>query len=144
MSNSFVTPGIVAHHAPLSMGFSRQEYWSGLPCPPPGDLPEPGKEPASFMCLALAGRIFTTSPTWEAPHRNIHIDNYLKCNHLHPLKCPNQKTQTDWMDTKIRSMYTLPTRDALHGEGNGNPLQYSCLENPVARGAWWAAVHRVA
>ena len=37
----------VAHHTPLSMGFSRQEYWSGLPCPPPGDLPDPGIEPAS-------------------------------------------------------------------------------------------------
>ena len=35
----------VAHQAPLSMGFSRQEYWSGLPCPPPGDLPDPGIEP---------------------------------------------------------------------------------------------------
>ena len=43
----FVTPWTVAHQAPLSMGFSRQEYWSGLPCPPPGDLSNPGVEPAS-------------------------------------------------------------------------------------------------
>ena len=43
----FVTPWPVAHQAPLSMGFSRQEYWSGLPCPPPGDLPHPGIEPRS-------------------------------------------------------------------------------------------------
>ena len=41
------TPWIVAHQAPLSMGFSRQEYWSGLPCPPPRDLPNPGTEPRS-------------------------------------------------------------------------------------------------
>ena len=54
----------VAHQAPLSMGFSRQEYWSGLPCPPPGDLPDPGIEPMSLMCLALAGGFFTTSATW--------------------------------------------------------------------------------
>jgi len=47
----------VAHQALLSMGFSRQEYWSGLPCPPPGDLPYPGIEPASFTSLALAGRV---------------------------------------------------------------------------------------
>ena len=47
----------VAHQAPLSMGFSRQEYWSGLPFPPPGDLPDPGIEPAS---PALAGGFFTT------------------------------------------------------------------------------------
>ena len=43
----FATPWIVAHQAPLSMGFSRQEYWSGLPCPSPGDLPDPGIEPRS-------------------------------------------------------------------------------------------------
>ena len=53
----------VAHQAPLSMGFSRQEYWSGLPCPPPGDLPDPEIESAS----ALSGRFFTTSTTWEGP-----------------------------------------------------------------------------
>ena len=47
------------------MGFSRQEYWSGLPCPPPGDLPDPGIEPASLMSPALAGRFFTTSVTGE-------------------------------------------------------------------------------
>ena len=43
----FAMSWTVAHHAPLSMGFSRQEYWSGLPCPPPGHLPEPGTEPMS-------------------------------------------------------------------------------------------------
>ena len=53
----------VAHQAPLSMGFSRQEYWSGLPCPPPGDLPDPGIEPASLTSSALAGRFFTPSTT---------------------------------------------------------------------------------
>ena len=55
-----------AHQAPLSMGFSRQEYWSGLPCFPPGDLPNPGIKPTSLMSPALAGRFFTTSATWEA------------------------------------------------------------------------------
>ena len=47
-----------------SMGFFRQEYWSGLPCPPPGNLPHPGIEPASLMSPALAGRFFTNSTTW--------------------------------------------------------------------------------
>ena len=55
-----------ACQAPLSMGFSRQEYWSRLPCPPPEDLPEPGMKPTSRMSPALAGRFFTTSTTWEA------------------------------------------------------------------------------
>ena len=57
----FATLWTVAHQAPLSMGFSRQEYWSGLPCPPPGDLPNPGMEPASLTSPALAGELFTTS-----------------------------------------------------------------------------------
>ena len=52
-----------ACQAPLSLGFSRQEYWSGLPCPPPGDLPDPGIKPASLLSPALAGRFFTTRAT---------------------------------------------------------------------------------
>ena len=48
-------------------GFSRQKYGSGLPCPPPGDIPDPGIEPTSLMSPALAGGFFTTSTTWEAP-----------------------------------------------------------------------------
>ena len=48
------------------MGFSRQGHWSGLPAPPPGDLPDPGIEPVSLMSPALAGGFFTTSATWEA------------------------------------------------------------------------------
>ena len=55
-----------AHQAPLSMGFSRQEYWSGLPFPSPGDLPNPGIKPMSLESPTLAGRFFTTSTTWEA------------------------------------------------------------------------------
>ena len=51
----------VACQGPLSMGFSRQEYWSGLPCPPPGNLPNPGIEPTSLMSPALAGGFFTSS-----------------------------------------------------------------------------------
>ena len=54
----------VAHQAPPSMGFSRQEYWTGVPFLPPGDLPYPGIKPSS---PALADRLFTTRATWEAP-----------------------------------------------------------------------------
>ena len=56
----------IAYWVLLSMGFFRQEYWSGLPCPPPGDLPNPGIEPVSLMSPDLAGRFFITSATWEA------------------------------------------------------------------------------
>ena len=59
----FVTEWTVAHQAPLSIGFSRQEYWSELPCPPSGDLPDPWMEPAS---PTLAGGFFITSATSEA------------------------------------------------------------------------------
>ena len=52
------------------MGFFRQEYWSELPCPPPGDLPAPGIEPKSPMSPAMAGGFFTTRAIWEAPDFN--------------------------------------------------------------------------
>ena len=61
----FATPWSVACQAPLPIGFSRQEYRSGLPCPLPGDLPNPGIKLMSFMSPALAGGFFTTSATWE-------------------------------------------------------------------------------
>ena len=63
-------PWTIARQAPLPMGFSRQEYWSGLPCPPPGDLPNPGIKPRSLMSPALGGGFFTTSATW--PVRSTH------------------------------------------------------------------------
>ena len=56
------TPWTVARQAPLSIGFSRQEYWSGLPFPSPGDLPELGIEPASPVFPSLADRFFITMP----------------------------------------------------------------------------------
>ena len=61
----FATLWTVALQVPASMGISRQEYWSGLPCPPPGDLPDPGIKPSSLMSPALTGRFFTTSTIWE-------------------------------------------------------------------------------
>ena len=60
---TFLIPWTVLHQAPLSMGFSRQEYWSGLPCLSPGDLPNRRMEPACLMSPALAGGFFTTSTT---------------------------------------------------------------------------------
>ena len=62
----FATPWTVARQAPLSMGFPREEYWSGLPFPFAGDLPNPGMVLSSLMSLALAGGFVTTSATWEA------------------------------------------------------------------------------
>ena len=66
-----VTPWTVAHQAPLSTGFSRQEYWSGLPFLPLGDLPDSGIERISLASPALAGRFFTTEPPGK-PLSSIH------------------------------------------------------------------------
>ena len=64
----FATLWTVACQSSLSIGFSRYEYWSGLPCLPPGDLPDPGTEPSSLVSAALTGGFFTTSATWEAQY----------------------------------------------------------------------------
>ena len=77
------------------MELSGKEYWSGLPFPFSGDLPDPGIEPMSPA------------------------------------------------DSLPLSHQGSPLRGVQLGEGNGNPLQYSCLENPMDRGAWWATVHGV-
>ena len=74
----FVTPWTVAHQALLSMGFSRQDYWSGLPCPPPGDLPDPGIELASLVAPTLTGKFFTNTATWEAL-KGVWDILYLRC-----------------------------------------------------------------
>ena len=75
----FSSSWTIARQAPLSMGFSRQEYWSGLPFPSPGDLPNPGIEPATLRSPALADGFFTTSATWEShvyTHRNTHTHTH--------------------------------------------------------------------
>ena len=75
----FATLQTVAHQAPLFMGFSKQEYWSRLPCCPPRDLPGPGIVPASLMSSALTGEFFTTSATWEALNLHVPIRKTFKC-----------------------------------------------------------------
>ena len=74
----FVTLWTVAHQGPLSMGFSRQEYWNGLPFPPPGDIPDPGIKPTSATSPALAGEFFTTVP----PGKPIKLVFELKWNYI--------------------------------------------------------------
>ena len=72
VSDSFVTPYTIAPQAPLSVGFSRQEYWSGLPFPSPGDLPDPGIEPVS----CIAGGFFTAEPPGRPPEYSWLLDKY--------------------------------------------------------------------
>ena len=110
----FVTPWTVAHHAALSMGFSRQEYWSGLPCPPPRNLSDPGIKLTSLMPPALAGWFFTICTTWEVQkriHTHIHIYVYIQrfgtaLNHcdVHLKQC-NTVNQLDFNFRKALKNY---------------------------------------
>ena len=94
----FATPWTVACYARLSMRYFRQEYWSALPCPPPGDLPDPGIEPEPLMSTAFSSEGKAST-----------------CN--------------------AGDLGLIPESGRSPGEGNGNPLQYSCLENPMDGGA---------
>ena len=89
----FAAPRTIIHQASLSMGFSRQEYWSRLPFPPPGYLPYPWMEPTSFTSPALAGGLFITSATRgalqtldESPKGKSAILLSLQCQQRKPAK----------------------------------------------------------
>ena len=125
----FETLWTVACQAPLSMGFSRQEYWSRLPCPPPGDLPHPGIKPTSLM--SLEGRFFSTSATWEgslspSPSLSLYIYMYTY-TYVYILY-----TSIWWLSGKEFSCQCKRLRFGP-GSGNGNLLQYSCLGSPMDR-----------
>ena len=79
MSDSFVTPWTVAHQAPLSMGFSRQESWSGLPFPFLGDLLDPGIELVSLASSALAGGFFTLVPPGKSYVHSMGLLKFKSC-----------------------------------------------------------------
>ena len=89
------TPGTAAHQAPLPMGFPRQEHWSGLPFPSPGDLPDPGIQPGS---PASAGGFFTTEPPGKPPHRS------KACFRFHN---PNVVLQIRHIDNKIYTTFHI-------------------------------------
>ena len=106
MSDSLVTPWTVAHQAPLSMGFPRQEYWSGLPFLFPGDLPNPGIEPA------LAGRFFTTEPSGK-PWTYV----YLQLFHI----------AVQWKPTQHRKAIILQLKKKKRKGGGLDPSFYLIL-----------------
>ena len=94
--DSFATPWTVAHQAPLSLGLNRQEYWSRLPFPSPGDLPDLGVESVSS---ALASRFFTTEPSGKP-----HYVNYIGINLCLQNKCYNR---TACMRGRLAQSYKL-------------------------------------
>ena len=156
VSNS-VTPWTVAHQAPLSMGFSRQEYWRGLPFSPPGDLPYPGMGPSVLAlqadALPLSHQRSPSKVRGQAEkHPNQEARNQTRraVAVLWPLlvcfmaQTPVlaqtfQQRQIDFLERLLSLPQSIGSLQVGHdwatslsciGEGNGNPLQCSCLGNP--------------
>ena len=124
-----LTLWIIAHQAPLSMGFSIQEYWSGLSYPSPGDLPDAGIKPPSLPSPALAGRFFTLA--FPGKPNSYTLGMIL----FGSLVVKN-------LSANGRDSGSIPGWGRSPGEGNGNPLQYSCLENPMDCSPPGFSVHR--
>ena len=102
------------------MGFSRQESWRGLPCPPLEDLPIPGIEPTFLRSPTLAGRFFTTSAIWEA------LDKGLVSRVWGSSGGSAGKESACHMG----DLDSIPGLRRSPGGGHGNPFQYACLGNP--------------
>ena len=122
VSHSLQPHGLWPARLPCPWGFSRQEKWSGFPSPPPGDLPNPGTEPQS-----------PALQTESLPSEPLEKPVFTGKSTLSPDFHISMNGATIFLVTQV-----------LGGEGNGNPLQNSCLENPRERGAWRAAVYGVA
>ena len=193
----FVTPWTVACQTSLSMGFSRQEYWSWWPYPHPGHLSDPGLEPSSLtssaqwllndsiailwrsgeegwnplwasICAITLGKWrrwergyvawnLNSSGWASSPSHSGHYANYIQPSSAYQEKAMTPHSSTlarkiPWMEEpgRLQSVGSLlvghdwATSLSRIGEGNGNPLQCSCLDNPREGGAWWAVVHGVA
>ena len=156
----FATPWSVGCQAPLSMGFSRQEYWSGLPYPSLGDLPDPGIEPASRMFLALAEVFSTTRAAWEA--REVHNSWEPSCGLNQGIILASRSGWSLTVTIQGKDGWTMillvkHSSFLIHQHvsafedltrcwylsRNGNLLQYFCLGNPIDKGVWRATVYGV-
>ena len=115
------------------MEFSKPEYWSGEPFPSPGDLPNPGIEHRSPTLVDF----LPAEP--QGKPKNIEVDSLSLLQWIFPTQVWNQGFRGLLHCRRI--LYQLNYQS---GEGSGTPLHYSCLENPMDGGAWWAAVHGVA
>ena len=133
----FATPWTVAYQAPPSMGFSRQECWSGLPFPSPGDFPDPGIEPGSPA-------LWADSLLWEPSGKlikNMFGEGGTSYSWLTLAPGGNWFLFRPYQgfpgvsDGKAGDPGSIPGSGSSPGEGNGNPLQHSCLENPMDGGA---------
>ena len=119
------------------MGFSRQEYWRVLPCPLPGDLPDPGIKPASLTSSELASEVFTTR------RRQWYPTPVLLLGKSHGRRSLMGCSPWDHEESDTTEQLHFHFSLSCIGDGNGNRLQCSCLENPRDAGAWRAAVYGV-
>ena len=127
VSNS-ATLWTVAHQVPLSVGFSRQEYWSGMPCSPPGDFPNPAIEPCLLCLLHWQAGSLPLAPFF---FRFFSIIGYYKILNLFPcaMGFPGGSVIKN-VPANTGDTGSIPRSGRSPGGGNGNPLQYSGLENP--------------
>ena len=100
---------MAAHQAPLSLGFSRQEHWSGLPCPPAGDLPHPGIKPEFLTTSAWAGGFFSTKATWEAPSLTwVALNTNCVMRWHQPGYCQHSHCAYDkWISNSVNDIYAI-------------------------------------
>ena len=120
----FVTPWPVARQAALSMGFSRQEYWSGLPSPPAENLPDPETEPVSLTSPALAGMFFTTSATWEVPSYSAQITLIIS---THLLFSPYANLLLQFTSNLVPSNQATSLSANAHGDRFKTRLTQKCV-----------------
>ena len=140
MSGSLQPLWTVARQAPLSLGFPRQEYWSGLPFLLPGDLPKPGTELLSLMSPASAGGFFTIIIAWEA---RATWEAYFMHKPPQFLGLPGGSDGKE-STCNAADLGSIPGLGRSARDENGYPLQYSGFENSTDTGAWQATVHGVA
>ena len=109
----FATPWTAARQAPLSMGFSRQEYWNGLLCPSRASIPDSGIRPISLVSPALAGRFFTTSTAWESSKKGMLPPHW----GIKPLTPAWQAGMVTTILTRTRHTWFLPRRTSVQWRG---------------------------
>ena len=123
----FVIPWSITRQVPLSIELSRQEYWSRLPFPSPGDLPNPGIKPTSLASPALTGVFFTTAPPEKPTHRQTYLNARRTKTWRRWMKCCGLRSNTDrvgreGLSNMIRSLVLgwLKGSFGVFRYGNGN------------------------